>query len=155
MPRVDFAHASRLSRRIRIFSVVGNLPTVRHAALLALKEKKFRVHSLAAAIRCSDRHLEKCWAHMRGELGRDGDLPPNSFKKFLDRLLLLHALRDWLAGPSQQARWNRIAQGLGVTEETVRNQMCGVLNVEPSSVEISNVVSLVSQLESELLSPFE
>lgn len=129
-------------------------PWVRRATVVSLNEKKFHMHTLAADIGCSDRHLRRCWAQLRRE-SQGGKLLPHSLKKFLDVLLLLHALRDWLSAPPLRARWSHVAQTLGVTEETVRSAMQQLLRIGPSAVGISNVVALVLQLESDLLSPFE
>jgi hypothetical protein len=44
---------------------------------------------------------------------------------------------------------------MGVTGRTVRNVMHDVLGMLPSELRLSNVVSLIVQLESELVPPFE
>lgn len=145
-----------LGRAARAFDshpIMAEHPWVRRALLLALSEKRTNVQGLAARIGCSDRHLQRRWAHMNLELAERGR-PLGRFKRFLDTILLLHALIAWLEDPSLRAGWSAIAQGLGVTEQTVRNVMHEVLETEPSAVEISNVVSLILQIESNLLASF-
>lgn len=130
-------------------------PWIRHVTLVAVREKKYGVHSLAVDVGCSERHLEKQWADMWRESVGHGRPLPRTLKKFLDTILLLEAFRGWLAEPSPHARWSRIAPSLGVTQRTVRNVMCDVLETTPSDVAVSNIVPLIMRLESELLSPFE
>lgn len=129
-------------------------PWVRRAVLLALKGKQLHVHGIAVEIGCSEKHLQRRWAHMRRD-SASGQLLPDRFKQLLDVFLLLHALQRWLTDPLLRTPWKAIAQTLGVTEETLRDRMRAVLHVEPSSVEVSSIVPLISQLESQLLTPFE
>jgi hypothetical protein len=108
---------------------------------------------LSVAVGCSVRHLENRWTAMRRAVEASGShVPP--LKKFLNSLLVLHALRLRLSEPFLVGRWSGIGKKLGVTDRTVRNVMYDVLEVVPSGVTISNVVPLIMKLESEILSPF-